>query len=59
MDNNTQASKSAVSAVTGGGMIFDFDATDAKVEDPKQKSLLDIATAPQGEFDFDFNAGPA
>lgn len=40
-------------------MIFDFDTTDAKAEDPKQKSLLDIATAPQGEFDFDFNAGPA
>lgn len=42
-----------------GGMIFDFDAPDtSKVADPKEKSLLDIASAPQGEFDFDF-ATPA
>lgn len=38
-------------------MMFDFDATPVtKPADAKQQSLLDIASAPQGEFDFDFGA---
>ena len=35
--------------------MFDFGTSEpAKTADSKQQSLIDIATAPQGEFDFDF-----
>lgn len=45
-----------------GGLLFDFGPSDdnsganAQGLDQKQQSLLDVARAPQGEFDFDFGA---
>ena len=41
-------------------MVFDFGApTQPVASNTQQQSLLDIASTPQGEFDFDFNAGPS